>query len=93
MSHGCRRVVSQWIIIDIRENQVGHTRLGITVSKRYGDSHERNRFKRIVREAFRTTYAKLPAGLDLNIKPRSAAKNALSTDIATDLLNVLEHKR
>mgnify|MGYP000308251094 CR=1 FL=1 len=43
-------------------------KLGLTVSKKYGKAHERNRFKRIVREVFRTST--LPVGLWLNIFPK-----------------------
>lgn len=35
-------------------------KLGITVSKKFGKAHERNYFKRIVREAFRQQRHQLP---------------------------------
>jgi ribonuclease P protein component len=80
--------IGQSIIVENRTNHTLNTRLGITVTKRFGKSHDRNRFKRIVREAFRKSLAKLPKGLDFNIKPRLTAKQASSDQIQQDLLQL-----
>ena len=56
------------------ENGLPHARLGISASKkRVKKAHERNRVKRLLREAFRLTKAELPPGLDLVIVPRGPA--------------------
>lgn len=72
--------------MDISPNQTSNCRLGITVTRRFGKAHERNRFKRIAREAFRLCYEKLPLGFDIVVKPRSQAKNASSKDLEGELL-------
>lgn len=77
------------MIIDVRQNNTSCTKLGITVSRRYGIAVQRNRFKRLVREAFRLCRDKLLVGLDLNIKPRSAALHAKLSDIQAELLKYL----
>lgn len=41
-------------------NEIGHARLGLTVSRKVGGSVERNRWKRALREAFRLTQYELP---------------------------------
>lgn len=79
-----QRFVGEWIIIESFPNKREATRLGITVTKRYGKAHDRNRFKRIVREAFRRCYGSLPQGLDLIVRPRTKAKMATSFDVQTD---------
>ena len=56
------------------ENGLDHPRLGISVSKkRVRHAVDRNRVKRLIREAFRLSKAELPAGIDLVVVPRGAA--------------------
>jgi ribonuclease P protein component len=54
-------------------NDVGHPRLGVTVSRRVGGSVTRNHWKRRLREAFRLAQHELPA-LDLVCLPRIGAE-------------------
>lgn len=49
----------------------GPTRLGLAVSRRVGGAVERNRIKRILREAFRKERGNLPPGYDLVVIPLS----------------------
>ena len=41
-------------VIYYQENKLDHMRLGISVSKKLGKAHERNKLKRYVRESFKT---------------------------------------
>ena len=42
------KYTGRWILADIRVTNATYSRLGITVTKRFGQAIQRNRFKRIV---------------------------------------------
>jgi len=54
-------------------NSLPYTRLGISVPRRIGNAVRRNRWKRLIREAFRKTRLRLPAGLDVVVVPKSSS--------------------
>ena len=60
-------------------NGSDRSRLGLSVSRKYGNAVARNRFKRLVREAFRLSRRDLPTGLDLIVIPRPGVAAELST--------------
>ncbi len=60
------------------ENDLPHPRLGLSVSRKIGKAVFRNRWKRLLREAFRLSRERLPAGIDLVVVPRRDAEPKLS---------------
>ena len=67
------------IIVYGRCNGLAHPRLGISASRRLGNAVVRNRWKRLLREAFRLTRSELPAEMDLIVIPRPTAKPTLAS--------------
>lgn len=53
-----------------KANGLAHSRLGITVTKKFGDAHVRNRFKRLVREGFRCCLERELACVDIHVRPK-----------------------
>lgn len=89
MAQGSQQYVGQWIVVTIRSSQTC-SQLGITVTRRFGKACQRNRFKRIVREAFRLSYQDFPAFFSVVVKPRSLAHQAHRQDIQTELMQLIE---
>jgi ribonuclease P protein component len=66
-----RRSVSDGLLIVYAcENGLPHLRLGLSVSRKVGGAVQRNRLRRLYREAFRLTRREMPVGLDLILIPR-----------------------
>jgi ribonuclease P protein component len=61
------------LVVHFCRNDLPCTRLGLSVSKRVGNSPVRNLWKRHAREAFRKLQADLPVGFDLVVRPRKGA--------------------
>jgi ribonuclease P protein component len=57
-------------------NVASGVRLGITVARKTGPAVVRNRWKRWIREAFRTQRGLFPAGLEIIVRPKRDAKGS-----------------
>jgi ribonuclease P protein component len=70
-----------------RPNDLPHPRLGISIGRKVGSAVQRNRIKRLLREAFRLMRYDLPRGYDLVVVVRPHPP-ALLADYQRLLLNL-----
>lgn len=62
--------VGRRIVLYVRENRTQTNRLGISTAKNFGNSVERNRIRRLIRENYREIEAQVPTGWDLVFSAR-----------------------
>ncbi len=79
---------NKYLIMYVKENSMDGNRIGISVSKKVGNSVVRHRVKRLIRESYRLHESIFNSGLDIVIIARQNAASAVYKDIESALLHL-----
>ncbi len=82
-----------YLVLYCRKNRLEHNRLGLTVSAKLGGAVQRNRVKRLLREAYRLHEGEFARGVDLVLVARARAVGASYQEIEKSLLRALRENR
>ena len=79
---------NKYLVMYIKKNNTGKNRLGISVSKKVGNSIVRHRLTRLIRESYRLQEDRFRCGIDIVVIARIGAKGRTYKDIESALLHL-----
>jgi ribonuclease P protein component len=79
---------SPYMVLYARKNRTGTNRVGITVSKKLGKAHVRNRVRRRLREVYRLNEEQFQPGWDIVVVARSRAVEAKFSKLTESYLSL-----
>ena len=79
---------NKYLVMYVLENGTGQNRLGISVSKKVGNSIVRHRLTRLIRESYRLQEERFRCGLDIIVIARIGAKGKGYKEIVGAMLHL-----
>ena len=79
---------NKYFVMYVLENNSSINRIGISVSKKVGNSVIRHRITRLIRESYRLQEDMFNSGLDIVVIARASARNASYHEIESALMHL-----
>lgn len=84
---------NKYLIMYVKKNDMSYNRIGISVSKKVGNSVVRHRITRLIRESYRLSEDSFLSGLDIVVVARVGAREKNYSEIESALLHLMKlHK-
>ena len=83
-----RSLANSYLVMYVLENGLDRNRLGISVSKKVGNSIVRHRLTRLIRESYRLSEEHFQCGIDMVVIARTSAKNKSYKEIESALIHI-----
>ena len=79
---------NKYLVMYVVKNDLGKNRIGISVSKKVGNSVVRHRLARLIRESFRLNGDQFQSGLDIVVIARATARGKNYWDISSAVMHL-----
>lgn len=83
-----RSYANKYLVMYVKENGMDKNRIGISVSKKVGNSVVRHRVTRLIRESYRLHESIFNSGLDIVIVARQGAASVGFNEVESALLHL-----
>ncbi|AEX85236.1 ribonuclease P [Marinitoga sp. 1135] len=84
-----KRHVNKYFVVVYLKNELGYSRIGITIKRKFGKAHKRNKLKRYIREIYRRNKSLFPQEFDIIFLPRKTLSKEFDNLTFEEIKNIL----